>query len=923
MNWYAKSKEELLNFYNVNVASGLSNIQIDENRLKFGENRLPEPQPAPWYKVLFEQFNNPIIYILIVAAILNGIIAEPKDAFVIAVVVILNTFLGYFQEKRAEKALNSLKEMTAPFARVIRDGEMKNIPSFEVVCGDVISLESGMKVPADARLIESHGLLINESMLTGESVSVLKNEKVIVDENAVLGDRINFLYGGTIVQKGRALAIVTDIGVASEFGKIAKDVEEAIDTQSPLQEQIAKFGKSLSLMIGGAVLTIFLVGILYGNHWIKMLLTAVGLAVSAIPEGLPVSVTITLSIGVFQMAKHRSIVRKLAAVETLGSTNYICTDKTGTLTKNQMIANFYFIGNEEYIVTGSGYGIEGKIINDVNEEFNWNSNLLFEYSALISSICTESQIIKKDDHWKVTGDPTEAALMIASEKMKFISANIPSEVVVPFESENQLMAVKCKYNNKSYLLVKGAPERICKRSPKLMLNNGSQTSYDINDMLFQANNYSNKGLRVLAIALKETTEDSIISIDDIEDLVLIGVVGIEDSVRPEAIDAVKSCNDAGIKVVMITGDHISTAKAVAKTIGIANNKKELIALNGTEVDKMSDEELSKKVKDIDVYARVAPNHKLRIVRSLQSHNQVVAMTGDGVNDAPALKQADIGVAMGSGTDVARDASHMILLDDNFATIVNAVRRGRVVLKNLQHILMYILSTSFGGVLTIASSVFMGFPLPILPAQLLWINMVTDGSSTFPLAFEKEHGNVMLYPPRKKSSSLIDKSMLIRMILSGIYMMAGTLCLYYFFGHNIFGLRGDEIHFYNEYNAIYLRAQTMAFTTLAFFQIWNVQNSRSVNRSLFFKLPGNMKSDPDNKLDPIGLFDNKILFGVMISAVVLQVAAVQLPFMNVLLDTVPLTINEWLLAGLFPATIIIFVEILKYIEAIIINKKLRK
>jgi magnesium-transporting ATPase (P-type) len=923
MNWFLKSKDEVLKFYNVDLKLGLNENQIKESRLKFGENKLPEPKQIPWYIILFEQFNNPIIYILIIAAILNGLIAEPKDAFVIGVVVILNTLLGFYQEKRASKALNSLKEMTAPIARVIRDGELKNINSSEVVCGDIISLESGMRVPADARLVETYNLLVNESMLTGEAIPIFKDENKIIKKESVIGDRINQIYGGTIIQKGRALAVVTAVGTNTEFGNIAKTVEEAIDTQSPLQEQIAGFGKTLSILIIAAVLGIFLVGLLRDIHWVKMLLTAVGLAVSAIPEGLPVSVTITLSIGVFQMAKHKSIVRKLAAVETLGSTNFICTDKTGTLTKNQMIANYYYIGNEEYIVSGSGYEIKGSVNDEQGNQLLWNSSEVLEYASLISAICTESNIVKEGEFWKITGDPTEAALMIAADKLDFNPTNIKSEVSLPFESENQLMAVNCWYKNKKYVLVKGAPEMICKRSKHLLLKDSTFTPFDINDILFQASNYSNQGLRVLAIAFKEISEDFEVTIEELNNLNLVGLVGIEDSVRQEAVEAVKNCNDAGIKVVMITGDHISTAKAVAKTVGIGAGKPNPTAINGTELDNMTDEDLYLKVKDIDVYARVAPNHKYRIVKQLQAHNQVVAMTGDGVNDAPALKQADIGVAMGSGTDVAREASHMILLDDNFATIVNAVRRGRVVLKNLQHILMYILSTSFGGVLTIATSVAIGFPLPILPAQLLWINMVTDGSSTFPLAFEKEHGNVMLYPPRRKSSPLINKSMLLRMILSGIFMMIGTLGLFYYYSAPILGIPFEDIVKNDALNNIYLKAQTIAFTALAFFQIWNVQNSRSVNRSLFFRLPGNLKSLVDGKLDPIGLFNNNILLGVMLLAVVLQVAAVELPFMNNLLNTESLSLNEWLLAAGIPLTIIAFVEILKFVEAVVINKKLRK
>ncbi|MFC2131141.1 cation-translocating P-type ATPase, partial [Bacteroidota bacterium] len=482
------------------------------------------------------------------------------------------------------------------------------------------------------------------------------------------------------------------------------------------------------------------------------------------------------------------------------------------------------------------------------------------------------------------------------------SVPVPTEVTVdiPFESENQMMAVRVVHEGEDCVFVKGAPENILARCKYMMDLDGTQKPIDIEYLRKKITEFSKNGLRVLALAGIDKVDIDKITIDHLRDLNFIGFAGIEDAVRPEAAVAVKKCYSAGIRVVMITGDHSTTAQAVAKSVGIGKGKKMPIAINGQEIDELTDDQLYEKAPDIDVYARVAPQHKYRIVKQLQRHNYTVAMTGDGVNDAPALKQADIGVAMGGGTDVAREASHIILMDDNFATIVKAVRRGRVVLQNLQHIIMYILATSFGGLLTIATSVLVGLPLPILPAQLLWINLVTDGTSTFPLAFEKEHGDVMYFLPRKKGSPLISKEMLVRMILAGFIMMIGTLGVFYYSSPDIFNASPEELD----------RSRTLAFCVLAFFQIWNVQNSRSIDRSIFFNLP----YPGGETYDKVSPFKNPILLAVMLLAIALQVSSVVIPFMNDLLDTIPLNINEWLIVFGLTFSIIIVVEIVKIAQA---------
>lgn len=920
MVWHNKPFEEVLSHFESSAQTGLTSKQINGLREKYGTNSLLTQKPkSPWL-LLFEQFNNPVIYILVVAAIITSIVGHPKDSIVIAFVVVLNTLIGFVQERRAADALKALRKMAAPTARVIRDGTQQQIPTSEVVCGDVIVLESGMSSPADGRLIDVQNLLVDESMLTGESYSVNKKTNEELSDDVPLGDRLTMIYSGTIIQKGRGLAVVTDVGVNTEFGKISQKVAEAEETVSPLQLQIEKFSKGLSIGIVSIIVLIFIIGFIRGHHWVSMLLTSVGLAVSAIPEGLPVSVTITLSIGIYLMAKNKAIVKRLAAVETLGSTNVICTDKTGTLTKNEMTVARYYTGGEFFEVTGSGYHREGIVISmQTGMPVFANESEALKLAGFVSALCTESTISKEDEsHWKITGDPTECALMIAAEKMKFDKNSWAVNIDIPFESEQQLMAVKAKKGDKSYILVKGAPEKILARCKTMINKNGDEIPLDAETLEEIIKKFSKSGLRVLALSYRQKIYDRPVNFNALKDLIFVGFAAIEDSVREEAMHAVGECHSAGVRVVMITGDHIQTAKAVAKSVGIASHKDEPYAITGRDLDKLSDKEFSEKAEDIDVYARVSPHHKFRIVKQLQLLGDTVAMTGDGVNDAPALKQADIGVAMGSGTDVAKEAAHMVLMDDNFATIVKAVRRGRVILHNLQHIILYILATSFGGILTIAVSVLAGFPLPVLPAQLLWINLVTDGTSTFPLGFEPEHGDVMVFPPSRKRTNLIPRKMLIRIFGAGIIMMFGTLGAFYYSLPDIFNASPEEL----------AKARTIAFCTLAFFQIWNVMNSRSLSRSLLFKLPHPkvFEMPPERKhemLQPIGMFTNKILLGIIILNIFLQVSAVAVPFMRKIFDTVWLGWQEWLFVFSISFSIIIFVEIAKYVDALIYYEKEKK
>lgn len=909
LSWHTLNLDEIFkNFHS--SENGLTNEQVEAARKESGFNELPPPKEKPAWKIFLEQIHNPIIYVLIGAMIIKFFMNDPIDAAAILFVIIFNSLIGFFQEQKANKAIKALKSYVSPVARVIRNGEKNEVASRELVPGDIILLESGMRVPADSRLIETYSLRVDESMLTGESKNVTKKEDAVVEEKSPLGDRFNIVYSGTIIQKGRGKAIVVSTGQSTEFGKISKSISDSGMSKSPLQERLEKFGKNLSIGSLLLITIIFIVGLIKGYSIVDLFLTSVGLAVSAIPEGLPVAVTLTLSIGLYMMSKRKAIIRKLSAVETLGSTNIICSDKTGTLTRNQMTATKIYSGGKLYNITGGGYSIEGDIISSENNnkvEVNIKSSLYPFY--LISKYCTESVIAKKGDEFEITGDTTEGALMVFAEKTRF-NDNIKwkNSVLVPFESERQSMASLIESHEEKLILWKGSVEKILYRCKTMIDSSGEIVPLDINKVLDKVTYFSENGLRVLTLAYNKFDGDYDLESLENSELIFAGISAIQDPPRDEAIQAIHDCHTAGIKVVMITGDHVKTAKAIAKQLNIRSESKELVTLTGPEIDNLSEEELFKKVPEVDVYARVSPMHKLAIVKNLQTHGEIVSMTGDGVNDAPSLKQADIGVAMGAGSDVAKEVASMVILDNNFASIVAAVRQGRVIYQNLQHIIIYLLTTSLGGVLTVATSVFLGFPLPILPLQLLWINLVTDGTSTIPLAVEKEHGNVMEKPPRKRSSSLISFTMGRRTVLLATVMMLGTLGVYYLsLPSNYYEL--------NAQSDLLRKSITLAFTTLAFFQIFNLQNSRSIDRSLFF----NLKSKGE-KLARVKIKDNFPLQAVMLFAATLQVLAVEMPILNTIMKTVPLTMDEWIRVISVSFSVIVIAEIDKFISSKIKSNK---
>ncbi|KXK56903.1 MAG: HAD-IC family P-type ATPase [Chlorobi bacterium] len=886
----------------VNLEQGLTDGAVAQMRAQYGSNALPQPKQKSKLLLFLEQFNNPLIFILFGAAALTIVVSDVGEAITIFVVVIFNAIIGFVQEQRASQRLKAVMNLTAPTARVVRNGTQLSIPAEELVVGDLVMLESGVRVPADLRLAETIELTVDESMLTGESLPVLKKANQQLPERISLGDKITMAFAGTTVRKGRAKGLVVGVGEFSEIGKISKGVAEAQDTSSPLQERLEKFGKVMAIAIAAVIGTIFTVGLLRGYETTQMLLTSIGLAVSAIPEGLPIAVTVALSIGVYQMARQKAIVRRMRAVETLGSTTVICSDKTGTLTRNQMTTVAVATDDRIYQLTGGGYQPDGNLLDDADEPITPTPGTPLFWALQIGLLCTESSFATNSDGSReLLGDPTEGAMIVAAEKARIarsILGTWASQTALPFESEQMFMVTQIDGAEGSFYLIKGSVEKVLAMCSRELRSEGEKP-LEMAWIEERQKQFSHRGLRVIATAYLPIDPASPPDPTTLGGCVFAGLHGIEDPPRDEARTAIADAHNAGIKVVMITGDHVATAVSIARQLNIKTGQ-QVRAVPGVQLEEMSDDDLYERVNTTDVYARVAPEHKLRIVRQLQRHGHVVAMTGDGVNDAPALKQADIGVAMGSGTDVAKEASALVVQDDNFATIVSAIRYGRVMFRNLQHMVLYVLSTSTGGVLTLTAAVFLDFALPILAVQLLWINLVTDGTSTIPLAYEKEHGDTMKEQPRRRSEGLVSVKMAERILGSALIMMFGTLIVFEVvlaqYGYTALSkdISADALAY----------ARTAAFTTLALFQIWNVHNSRALDHSIF----------------QIGFLANRPLLAVTILALLLQVAAVQLPFMHSLMKTVPLQAETWLLCVGTSLSLIVLVEIRKWVGRFVVRVK---
>ena len=853
-----KPIDEVLNHFETNLESGLNDEQISSKKEKFGPNKLREKKKKSTFQRFLDQFKDVMILILIAAAVVSFVVicmeqnwGELFEPALIVLIVIVNAIMGVMQESKAEKALDALKNMSAPHARVIRNGKEMVIDASELVPGDIIKIEAGDFVPADARLITSASLKSEESALTGESVPSEKNAADVVDEKAALGDRTNMVFSGCSITNGTATAVVTATGMDTEMGKIANLLDNESDTQTPLQKKLAQLGKYLGVVALACCAIIFVVGIFNNLDPLHMFMTAVSLAVSAIPEGLPAIVTIVLSIGVQRMVKRGALIRRLPAVETLGGASVICSDKTGTLTQNRMTITHAYVD-----------GMDNAILLDKADD---KIKQLINYGTL----CSNGSVIFNSDGEQHIGDPTETAIVYASHingyPKELLNADYPRLGEIPFDSDRKLMTTINKINGKNVVIVKGAFDMMAPRCINGDINKAKQITESM----------SADALRVLAIAYKEIDEiPDVLTSENIENgLTLMGLVGMIDPPRPEAKVAVATCRRAGIKPVMITGDHVVTATAIAKELDIYRDGD--MAITGAQLDAMTDSELDDTVEKISVYARVSPENKIRIVKAWQRKDKVVSMTGDGTNDAPSLKAADIGCAMGiTGTDVAKGAADMTLTDDNFATIVEAVREGRGIYANIKKVVGFLLGTNIGEVITVFLAMLLWHETPLLSMQLLWINLVTDSLPAIALGMEAVEPDIMDKKPKPKNEGIFAGGLGVRVVLQGLMFAVLTLV-----GFHLGKVMGGTIE----------HGQTMAFMVLALSQVIQAFNMRS-DKSLFKIKPFSNKT-----LNLAALASIAMIAVVMFTPVRIAFGLVMLPVNLLLIGLglvfVPLIIME--------------------------------
>jgi len=872
--------------------SGLTGEEAGERLRQYGPNELTEKGKTPAVIVFLRQFASPLIYILLIAVLVElFIMQKPTDAIVIMVVLTVNALIGFIQEVRAERAMEALKKLAVPHAKVVRSGLVLDTAAVHLVPGDLIVLEAGDKVPADARLIESASLAIDESILTGESVPVEKFVEPIEGQAAVV-DMGNMVHMGCAVVNGRGYAAVTATGMNTEIGKISARIQEVKPPPTPLQRNVSRLGRYIGLLVLTLITILIITGVFKGYTFDELFALAVAAAVSAIPEGLPVMVTVVLALGIRRMAQRNALIRKLPAVETMGAVNVICSDKTGTLTESEMTVRNVYLGGRSIEVTGAGYRPDGEFLeNEVKLETGREDDLML--ALRICALCNDSSIRSEDGKYRLMGDPTEGALLVAALKgglsQDALQKEQPRLAELPFSSEKRYMATlhPC-VDGKAITFVKGAEDRILALSRR-MLEKGKviELTSEKRAEIEQVNlAMASRALRVLALAYADCSPAPERLSHEFLDgsLVLVALVGMIDPPRAEAKKAVADCNAAGIKVMMITGDQKATAVAIASELGLPQGD----ALTGLELDALSDEEVKGRIEHISVFGRVEPMHKLRIVDTLKSKGYTVAMTGDGVNDGPALRSADIGIAMGiKGTDVAREASDMVLTDDNFASIVAAVEEGRVIFSNFRRSGFYLLSTSIGELLLYIAAIIAGMPLPLVAVQILWINLVTDGVCTIPLGMEPKHSNVLAEPPRRSKSGILYSGMLWRIIFMALVMSMITFSI---FGWSLAGA-GLE------------KARTIAFTLLVAFQWFNALNARSDRQSIF----------------RLGFFSNRPLIGGIALAVLLQIMVIYLPPLQQVFYTVPLGLTDWGFIVLVALILLVIEELRKLIAPSLFNR----
>ena len=874
--WHSIELKEIQRKLKTNIYEGLSEEEAKKRKEKYGENKLQEQKKDSVLKRFIKQFNDFMIIILIIAAIISAVVAKMQgsndyiDSVIIIAIVVLNSIMGVIQEAKAEKSLEALKKMSAPVTKVKRNGKVTIIKGNDVVPGDIVILEAGNYVPADCRLINSYNLKIEESSLTGETIPVLKEANVMLSENASLGDMINMAFATTIVVNGHAEAIVTETGMNTNVGKIAKMIITDEAPETPIQRKLGEVGKTVGIGCLIICAFIFIIGLIKKIEPVEMFMTSVGLAVAAIPEGLPAIVTIMLSIGVTKMAKKNSIIRKLPAVETLGSSSVICSDKTGTLTQNKMQVT--------------------KIMDTKGESLNSMADFILQ----LGTMCTDVEINVENNIKEASGEATEVAIancaLLHNQDKNELYKRMQRVNEISFDSDRKMMTTIHKVSGKYRVITKGAPDVLLKRCTKCY-ENGMIINFD-NNKIKKIEDYNNSmadnALRVIAIAYKDydMLPNQIDSNTIENNLVFVGLVGMIDPPREGVKDAVAICKRAGIKTVMITGDHIATAKAIAKELGILKGSD--IAITGAELDKISQKELEKNIMNYSVFARVTPEHKVRIVKAFRSTKAVVAMTGDGVNDAPALKSADIGIAMGkNGTDVAKNASDMILTDDNFVTIVEAVKQGRNIFENIKKAVHFLIATNIGEIVTIFMGLLMGIKSPLLAIQLLWVNLVTDSLPAIALGLEPPEKDIMSKKPRDSKKSIFADGLWNKIFIEGI--MLGMLTLISFsIGNSIYGI---EV------------GRTMAFVSLGLLELIHSFNIKS-----------------DESIFKVGIFENKYLIGAFIIGSLLQILVVIIPTFAQIFKLVPLNMTQWIYTVAISIAPVIIMEMQKKINEIKFGRK---
>ncbi len=883
-SWHTESTEEVL-FSLKTTANGLSKEEVTGRFAQYGPNQLPEPKTRSALIRFFCQFHNVLIYVLIAASAVTLMLGHWVDGSVIMAVVFLNAVIGFVQEGKAEDALKAIRQMLSPNAMVLRDNRQITIKAEELLPGDIVLLQSGDKVPADLRLLRVKGLQIQESVLTGESMAVEKITDPVASQS-VIGDRRCIAYSGTLVTHGQGRGIVVAIGAQTEIGRISTLVSEVASVMTPLLRQMAQFGRWLTFAILALAVITFAFGLLVRDYAAaEMFLAAVSLAVAAIPEGLPAIMTITLAIGVQRMARRNAIIRRLPAVETLGAVTVICSDKTGTLTRNEMTVRTIATSNNLFELSGTGYDPHG-VISMAGKDISAEERLFLQELLRAAVLCNDASLEKNNSEWFVHGDPMEGALLVAGLKagldIEAEGKQYPRTDLIPFESEHRFMAtLHHSHSGDAFIYLKGAPERVLEMCANQKMLDGDQP---LNRSLWLEciEEMAQQGQRVLAIAVKQVRPEKMeLTFSDVEsELTLLGMFGLIDPPREEAIEAVQVCDRAGIRVKMITGDHGATALAIARQLKLVNTND---VLTGQELELLNEHELSQKVQDVDVYARVNPEHKLLLVRLMQDQGLIVAMTGDGVNDAPALKRADVGIAMGqNGTEAAKEAAEMVLADDNFASITHAVEEGRTVYDNLKKAILFILPTNGGEALIILAAIILGFQqLPLTPVQILWVNMITAVTLALSLAFEPAEQNVMQRPPRDAHEPMLTSYLIWRVAFVSVILMSGT-----------FGLFIWEIN-----SGVSIEhARTVAVNTLVVFEIFYLFNSRYITASVF---------------NWAGLTGNRyVLFAIGI-LIIFQLGFTYLAPMQSLFGSTAIDFDVWLRILLVASSVLFLVELEKY------------